>query len=182
MKAVALLRAVNVGGTSRLATTQLLAAAASLGYTEARTIGGSGSLMIRAAREESPDELARRLEAALALARPGLATTVLARSREEWTELVATNPLAFPPGSDFTSYLVMLLADEPSPGAVAALPAAFDGGERIAVVGRTAFLHYPGGVSVSRLTTGVLERRLGTRGTTRNWNVVGRIAAALAEA
>jgi len=36
---------------------------------------------------------------------------------------------------------------------------------------------YPDGIGRSRLTSAVIENKLGTRGTARNWNTVLKLAA-----
>ena len=43
--------------------------------------------------------------------------------------------------------------------------------------GRQAYLVYPDGVGRSKLTVGVIERWLGSRGTGRNWNTVLKLQA-----
>ena len=43
--------------------------------------------------------------------------------------------------------------------------------------GRQAYIVYPAGIGRSRLTNSLIERKLGTRGTGRNWNTVVRLGA-----
>ena len=43
--------------------------------------------------------------------------------------------------------------------------------------GRHAYIHYPNGAGDSKLTSAVIARHLGTPGTARNWNTVGKLAA-----
>jgi len=47
--------------------------------------------------------------------------------------------------------------------------------------GQQAYIVYPDGIGRSRLTAALIERKLATRGTARNWNTVMKLAA-LAEA
>ena len=42
--------------------------------------------------------------------------------------------------------------------------------------GRQAYVVYPDGVGTSKLTIALLERKLGTAGTGRNWNTVLKLA------
>ena len=74
---------------------------------------------------------------------------------------------------------VMCLKDAPTANALSSLAAAVPGQEQIRCVGRELFLVYPNGIGQSRLTHGLIERRLGTVGTARNWNTVLKIAEAL---
>jgi uncharacterized protein (DUF1697 family) len=43
--------------------------------------------------------------------------------------------------------------------------------------GREAYFTYPDGIGNSKLTIAVIERKLGARGTARNWNTVLKLGA-----
>jgi uncharacterized protein (DUF1697 family) len=62
---------------------------------------------------------------------------------------------------------------------VAALAAWIPGRESIAAAGRALFVTYPDGVIASKLSGALIERRLGVRGTARNWNTATKLAAML---
>jgi uncharacterized protein (DUF1697 family) len=66
----------------------------------------------------------------------------------------------------------MVLKQAPDAGAVEALQAAITGREVVRAVGRQAYITYPDGIGDSRLTINVIEKKLGSRGTGRNWNTV----------
>ncbi|MEN0088811.1 MAG: DUF1697 domain-containing protein, partial [Pseudomonadota bacterium] len=82
---VALLRAVNVGGTGKLPMKDLVAIAASAGLAEPRTYIQSGNLLFRSDAAEA--ELVARIEAALTKD-AGLQTDVLVRTREGLASVV----------------------------------------------------------------------------------------------
>jgi uncharacterized protein (DUF1697 family) len=73
----------------------------------------------------------------------------------------------------------MFLKAPPPATAVAALRTAIKGRERVELNGREAYLVYPDGVGRSKLTIALVEQKLGTRGTGRNWNTVVRLADVL---
>lgn len=50
------------------------------------------------------------------------------------------------------------------------------GGDRVALVGREAYLSTPDGYGRSRLGNVDIEKALGVTGTTRNWNTVTALA------
>ncbi len=60
---------------------------------------------------------------------------------------------------------------------VKAVQAAIAGPETIRADGRHLYIVYPDGIGRSRLTNALLEKKLGIRGTARNWNTVLKIAA-----
>ena len=170
---IALLRAVNVGGR-KLMMAELRQLMAELGFEGARTLLQSGNLVLDAGGLAGA-ELEARLEAATR-ARFGLATDYLVRTPAEWTSIVAANPFGDFARADPAHLLVMLLKAEPGPEAVAALRAAIVGREELAAVGRELFITYPDRIFQSKLTGALIERRLGLRGTARNWNTVGKLA------
>jgi uncharacterized protein (DUF1697 family) len=74
----------------------------------------------------------------------------------------------------------MFLKDEPPADAIAALRKAIVGRESIAADERQLYIVYPDGIGRSKLTTSLIEKRLATRGTGRNWNTLVKLAAAAA--
>ena len=60
---------------------------------------------------------------------------------------------------------------------VKAVQAAIAGPEIIRAEGRHLYIVYPAGIGKSRLTNALIEKKLGIRGTARNWNTVLKIAA-----
>jgi uncharacterized protein (DUF1697 family) len=166
---IALLRAVNVGGRS-LKMGDLTAFASDLGLSGPRTLLQSGNLVFESA-DRSDATLEARLEAE-AEARFGFALEFMIRSAAEWRALVAANPFAEAARDDPSHLLVMALKTPPAAGALEALRAVIKGREQAQLVGRDAYLVYPDGIGRSKLTIGVIERKLGVRGTGRNWNTV----------
>ncbi len=175
---VALFRAVNVGGRGTVAMRDICAIAADLGFADPRTLLQSGNLVFSSTNAD-PVALESSLERAVKT-RLGLETCVLVRSAAAWAALIAANPYPEFARSDPSHLVAMPLRDTPGDEAKASLQAAIVGRETFAAIGATLYLTYPDGIGRSKLTTAVVERRLGVVGTARNWNTVLRIAAALA--
>jgi uncharacterized protein (DUF1697 family) len=170
---IALLRAVNVGGR-KLAMAELRGLMAGLGFQNVQVLLQSGNLVFDAGRLAGA-ELEARLEAETR-ARLGLDADYLVRTPAEWSAIVAANPFSEFARADPSHLLVMPLKAAPASEAVAALRAAISGREELAAVGRELFIAYPDGVGASKLTGALIERRLGVRGTARNWNTVTKLA------
>jgi uncharacterized protein (DUF1697 family) len=109
-----------------------------------------------------------------------LTTDIHVRTASEWPKIVAANPFAREAGDNPTFFTATVLRAAPHDDAVGNLQRAIKGSERLAVVDRTVYTIWPDGQGKSKLTLPIMERHLGTRGTTRNWNTVLRIAEALA--
>jgi uncharacterized protein (DUF1697 family) len=172
---VALFRAVNVGGR-KATSAELKGLADELGLEDARTLLQTGNLAFRSARSGS--ELEAEIERAFAT-RFGFASDVLVRNDRQWRAALAANPHAEMAERDPSHLLVMPLKSAPAPDAVATLQAAIRGRETLAAVGRELFIAYPDRIGDSKLTGAVIERRLGVRGTARNWNTATKLAAML---
>jgi uncharacterized protein (DUF1697 family) len=170
---IALLRAVNVGGRN-VAMSDLRGLVAELGFTDVRSLLQSGNLVFDSGRQTGAG-LERLLESE-ATKRFDLDTDFFVRTAKEWTTMVARNPFPDEARRDPAHLLVMALKEAPDAKAVAALRAAITGREIVAAEGRHAYIVYPDGIGRSRLTIRVIESKLGTRGTGRNWNTVLKLA------
>jgi uncharacterized protein (DUF1697 family) len=162
---IALLRAINVGGHGKLPMAELLEHCASAGFKDAKTLLQSGNVVF-AGKGKSPAQLERALEAKVG-------TDVMVRTAAEWGEIVAVNPFRTEAKNDPGHLLVMFLKSEPE------ADFAWPGPERMKRIGRQLYLVYPNGAGTSKLTGALIERKLTTRGTARNWNTVMKIAALL---
>ena len=172
---VALFRAVNVGGR-KATSAELLALAADVGLADARNLLQSGNLVFRS--ERAGGELEAEIEVGFA-ARFGFATDVMVRGPKEWRATLAANPFAEMAARDPSHLVVMALKAAPAGADVAALAKQASSRERLEAAGRALFIAYGGGIGDSKLTNAVIERRLGVRGTARNWNTATKLAALL---
>lgn len=169
---VALLRAVNLGPRNKVGMADLRKLAGELGLEDCTTLLQSGNLVFRtSARGASLEPL---LEEAVR-SRLRVDTDFFVRSDQDWKAVLAGNPFDQEAARDPAHLLVMFLKAAPPASAVEALRQAIKGRERVEVVGRQAYFVYPDGIGRSRLTSAVIESKLGTRGTGRNWNTVRKL-------
>ncbi len=172
---VALLRAVNMGGHKLVAMADLRALLLRLGFADPRSLLQSGNLVFRAdARPGADLELLLEAEAKKQL---GLETDFFIRSGPEWKALVEHNPFRAAARQDPAHLAVQFLKDAPTAKAVTALRAAIVGRETVRAMGRELYAVYPDGFARTRLTTALIDRKLGTRATGRNWNTVLKLGA-----
>jgi len=174
---VALPRGVNMGGHKPVAMADLRRLLTRLGLGDVRSLLQSGNLVFRSARRSGP-ALERLLETG-AVERLGLETSFFVRTAKEWRDLVARNPFHEEAERDPSHLAVFLLKTAPAAGKVNALRAAIRGRERVHVEGTQMYAVYPDGFARSRLTTALIDSRLGTPGTARNWNTVLKLLALL---
>ncbi len=169
---VALLRAVNVSGkTVRMADLQRMLI--EHGWPGAQTLLQTGNIVFHDDRSASGD-LERRLATEIGR-RLGVSTEVFVRSATEWSGIVSANPYPSEAKSDPSHLVLALLKAPPAASNWETLRKAIRGPERFVGGGRHAYIVYPDGIGRSKLTPSLLERSLGTSGTSRNWNTVLRL-------
>lgn len=166
----ALLRAINVGGRNSVAMADLRDLFIELGFADVRSVLQSGNILFRS-RPRTGAGLERLLELE-AGKRLDLQTDFFVRTREEWKAVVAGNPFREEATRDPGHLVVMFLKDAPAVEKVEALRAAITGPERVHGNGRELYVVYPNGMGRSRVTNVLIEAKLGTRATGRNWNTV----------
>ncbi len=172
---IALLRAVNVGGKTKVAMADLRALLADLGFGDPQSLLQSGNLVFRSGKLTGAG-LERLLEAETEK-RLGLKTDFFVRTPEEWEAVIESNPFPDEAESDPSHLVVMFLKEAPEAKDVEALQAAIAGREIVRAAGRQAYITYPDGIGDSKLTITVIEKKLGSRGTGRNWNTVLKLRA-----
>ena len=167
----ALLRAVNLGRSRRIAMADLRRALSDAGHPEAATLLQSGNVVLESDRP--PAELRPTLEQ-LIERRFGFAVDVILRSRDELARVVARNPLG-DVATDGSRYLVAFLADPPATPPDAVLRGLDLGDDRYAVDGTELYLWCPAGMSRSPVMKALAKARGGPPATVRNWNTVGKL-------
>ena len=169
---IALLRAVNVGGR-KMAMSTLRETCEALGLQNVRTYIQSGNLLFETA-EPNPIQLQTMLEAMI-VATFGYESAVILRTAAQLEAIIASNPFAEHEPTPAKLHIAFLSAPPPA-GRVADLASFCAAGEQIEIMGTEAYLWYPNNMGTSKLTTNVLEKKLGVTATTRNWNTVRKLS------
>ena len=172
-----LLRAVNLGPHNKVPMSELRAFLTKLGMRDAQTLLQSGNAVFRS-DVATAAEVEQRFESGAAR-HLGLETPFFVRTAKDLKGIIAANPFPKEAERDPGHLLVLFLKDAPARASVTALQSAIAGREVVKVVGRQAYMVYPDGIGRSRVTSAVIEKKLGTRGTGRNWNTVLKLTALL---
>lgn len=160
---IALLRAVNVGGTGKMPMAELRSLAEAAGFQEVRTYIQSGNLIF--ASDCGAAEVKSLLEAKLA-DYAGKPVGVILRSAPEIAGVLAANPFA---AAEPGKVGVLFLNTAPPADTIEAAKGLGD--EEIQLGPREVFIHYPSGMGRSKLRLPVMSE-----GTVRNLNTVGKLA------
>ena len=161
---VALLRAVNVGGTSKLPMNELKRLAEELGFEEPRTYIASGNLIFSSGLSE--DAVRKKLAASLA-SHLGKPVPVMVRTAAEMAAVVEGNPFKDAP----RKRVLATFLNEPPPGDALDRVRGHDG-ERLALGKREIYVDYCG----TLLGRSKLVIPAAATGTARNMNTVAKLA------
>jgi uncharacterized protein (DUF1697 family) len=160
---VALLRAVNVGGTGKLPMTELKAMCEAAGFRSVRTYIASGNVVFQSAKTEAQVKAA--LEAALT-AYAGKPVGVLVRTAAEMAAVLARNPFPKMPGNQTVAYFL-----EGAPGGDAVKSVVNQSSEQLRLGLREIYVYYPDGIGNSKLKIPAAKN-----GTARNMNTIAKLA------
>jgi uncharacterized protein (DUF1697 family) len=162
---VALLRAINVGGTGMLPMKALSALCTDLGLDKARTYIQSGNVVFESPLSE--DEVRDRLEGALA-EKMGKRVDVVVRTATELRSVLAANPF---PDALPAKVAVVFRSDAVPKGLLDNL--VVPGEEEVRSGKREIYVHYPEGMGQSKLKL----PPSGGATTIRNINTVAKLVA-----
>ena len=160
---VALLRAVNVGGTGKLPMVTLRSLCSAAGFRGVRTHIASGNVVF-----ESPDNEAvvkARIERALS-DHAGRPVGVMVRTVPQLSVILAANPF---PAAPPNRCLVIFLDAPPTADSLAGVRG--QNAEEIALGAREIYVHYVDGIGDSKLRIPAAQA-----GTARNINTVAKLA------
>lgn len=172
---IALLRAINMAGHNKVRMAELRRLLAGLGFGDIQSVLQSGNLVFEC-RSGATADLERLLEESTR-AHLGLQTDFFVRTASEWGKIISGNPFAAEAKRDPAHLVVMFLKDKPDRERVVDLQRAITGREVVRANTNYAYIVYPDGIGRSRLTSALIEKKLGTRGTARNWNTILRISS-----
>ncbi len=159
---IALLRAVNVGGTGKLSMAHLKKLCTEAGFDQVRTYIASGNVVF-ASSDKAPavkSALQRRI-----LEHTGKPVEVFLRTADEMRAVLHANP--FPKAEPARNYVFFLDAT-PSRDALANVRRQTD--EQLSVGTREIYIYYPSGMGRSKLVLPAANA-----GTARNMNTVAKL-------
>lgn len=172
---IILFRGMNTGGV-RAPVVEQRAMAAEMGLKNPRTLAASGNLIVESDRV--PAELETLVEAAMQ-ATFGLKIAAMARTPEQWADLIAANPFKAEAETAPSKLLVMVMKDGVKADGLAGLRAFATENEKVEAVtvggGDVLYFHHPEGLGQSKMAEKALPRLIGM-GTGRNWNTVLKLA------
>jgi uncharacterized protein (DUF1697 family) len=167
---VALLRGINVGRAKRIAMADLRSMLETLGYTDVKTVGQSGNVVLSAGNgkpEAMEEKIATGIKSSF-----GMVVAVMLRTATELAAVVDENPFV-KRGIPTGDLHVAFLSTNPSAAHLKALDAAAFAPDEFAFGKRAVYVRLPNGVMGSTLPD--WDKVLGVRATQRNWNTTTKL-------
>lgn len=161
---IALLRAVNVGGTGKLPMTELTAMCQKAGFLNVKTYIASGNVVFQSKLSEA--KVKSTLEKALQVY-AGKPVGVMVRTATEMAAVLAANP--FPDAA--TNRTVAIFLDQTPPADALDKTTGLQDEKPVLGV-REIYVHYGAGMADSKLKIPAAKH-----GTARNLNTVAKLAA-----
>jgi uncharacterized protein (DUF1697 family) len=162
-KYVALLRAVNVGGSGKLPMTELVSMCESSGFVNPRTYIASGNVVFESKLPEAA--VKAKLERCMA-SYAGKPVEVMVRTGPEMSAVLAKNPFKSRPPNQTVA---IFLDDRPPKDTLKTITG--QDAEEVALGAREIYVHYGEGMGRSKLKIPAAKK-----GTARNMNTVAKLA------
>lgn len=167
MRYIALWRGINVGKAKRLAMADLKVLLTELGATNVSTLLNSGNAVFDCKKKLGADKIR-----AAVLDKLGVDAAVILKTATEWAAIAAEHGIDG--ADDHSRLLVAMTQDAAALQTVADI--AGDSGEQFVVTADAAYLWCGNGILESKAAVALLKK-LGERGTTRNWATVQKLNA-----
>ncbi len=165
---VALLRAVNVGGTGKLPMSDLKDICGELGFGTVRTYIASGNVVFTSRKSEAAIKVALEMRLQACAGNP---IGVLVRTAAEMAQVLADNPF---PKAALNRTMAVFLDRAPPADTSTSLRGQRD--EQIRLGRREIYIHYGQGMASSKLVIAAAKS-----GTARNMNTVATLARMAAQ-
>jgi uncharacterized protein (DUF1697 family) len=174
-KYIALLRGINVGGKRKLKMADLRKSVLKIGFTEVSTYIQSGNLFF-SAEEKEVAVLEASLEKHL-LEEYTYEVPVIIRTSAEIEKLIAQNP--FLEVEDFKQLHLIFLKEKPPETLIKEFEELEFPSEVFKIEAQHLYINYTNGVRNSKLSSNLIEKKLKTKATARNWKTVVKISELL---
>ena len=167
---VSLFRGINVGGHQTVPMNELKELHEALGLKDVVTYIQSGNVVF-SSDEADLAQLPRQIEDGFAK-KFGFQVKVMVRTSAELQDIIDNNPFQNQTMKEPKLMVALFLATHPESTAMEDLQKTYVGPEELCLIGQELFVYYPNGIGRSKLSLTLIEKKLKTIGTGRNWNTI----------
>ena len=167
---VSLFRGINVGGHHHVRMDDLKDMHEALGLKDVFPYIQSGNVVFHS-DDTDVARLRRHIEDGVEK-QFGFHVEVIVRTSAELSEIIDKNPFQGQESKESKWVLVLFLAARPDDRAQEDLLKTHVGPEELFITGKEVYVYYPNGIGRSKLSLSLIEKKLKTGGTARNWNTI----------
>ena len=167
---VSLFRGINVGGHQKVPMDELKNMHESLGLKNVLPYIQTGNVVFN-----SDDADVTRLRGQIQDGfekKFGFHVEVFIRTSAELRDIIEKNPFQSQPGKESKWIVVLFLAEHPGDAAQQDLLKSYAGPEEFFIIDKEVYIYYTNGIGRSKLSLSLIEKKLKTVGTARNWNTI----------
>src|SRR5438876_2692585 len=167
---VSLFRGINVGGHHKIRMDELKELHEALGFKDVFPYIQSGNVVFTS-DDADVARLRRHIEDGFEK-KFGFHVEVFVRTSAELKDIIEKNPFQSQQSKESKWVVVLFLAARPDETAQEDLLKTYVGPEELFIIGKEVYIYYPQGIGRSKLSHSLIEKKLKTFGTARNWNTI----------
>jgi uncharacterized protein (DUF1697 family) len=167
---VSLFRGINVGGHHHIRMDELKGLHEALGLKDVLPYIQSGNVVFT-----SDDADVARLRGQIEDGfeqKFGFHVEVFVRTSAELKAIIEQNPFQSQQSKESKWVVVLFLAARPDDTTQGDLLKTYVGPEELFIIGKEVYIYYTNGIGRSKLSLSLIEKKLKTVGTARNWNTI----------
>jgi len=173
MRYIALLRGINVSGQKKIKMIDLKNLFEALGFKNVKTYIQSGNVIFDYDHIDI-EKLANKIKKEISETFGFFVNTII-RTDEEFRKIINNNPFVKDSNVEIDNLYVTFMLDIPDSSLVELLDEKKEENEKLSVISREIYLYCPNGYGRTKLNNVMIERKLKTVATTRNWKTINNL-------
>ena len=170
---IALLRGINVSGHNKIKMVELKQLFINLSYNDVTTYIQSGNVIFKSS-EKNISKIEQQITAQINQVF-GHTINILVITKKQLETILKSNPFLKNNSIDIKVLYTILLKENYFAEGIKLIEPYLTNNEEIKIIGNCAYIHYPSGAGNSKLTINIIEKKLQTVATSRNWRTITKL-------
>jgi uncharacterized protein (DUF1697 family) len=163
-------------GHNSIKMTDLVLLYTNLGFRDAKTFIQSGNVIFSSKADKTESSISASIEKDI-LEKYNYTIPVMIRTSRELSDLLSANPFLGEIKFDPAKMAVIFLHEEPSADQLKKVKDINYPPDKFKIIDREIFIYCPNGFGRTKLYTNFFEKKMGVKGTARNWKTITTILA-----
>jgi uncharacterized protein (DUF1697 family) len=170
---IALLRGINVSGHNKIKMSELKQLFVNLGFYDVTTYIQSGNVIFQSLQKNCSkleEQITEQVNKEF-----GHTIKVLVITKKQLKTVFESNPFLKNKEIDIRALYAIILKSNYLAKGIKLLAPYLTNDEEVKIVDNCAYIHYPNGAGKSKLTINIIEKKLETIATSRNWRTITKL-------